>query len=204
MLAVARMLIEVALGFATRMLGRRSGQFPIGGKRGVRSIVRTCWECAATRGPRKQATMNYIVRDRTSTLGQAAEDGPASRIGERPERDAERVIIDNDGAGHAVVRVSSIMPDGGVRLSVATNWLVAAPLNSFRPSPSTIGQEEQPVFVDEPCGAEGFGELPAAVDDETLAPRPEVLDRVDADITRRSDQGLVMSLRVRRSTIESQ
>jgi len=78
-----------------------------------------------------------VVNGRVA-LGQPGENGPAGRIGERTERDAESVS--GGGGGHyAAISLSRIIPDGAVVLLVTANVLGAGPVNSLRPSPLTIG-----------------------------------------------------------------
>ena len=112
-------------------------------------------------------------------FGQPGEDGPAGRVGERAERDAERVVVGGgrrrsgrgQGQQHHAGRRGAAVGDGELARRGAGEQLAALAEHDRA--------DQQPVLVDEPCGAEGLGELSAAVDEEVLAARLELGDRLD-------------------------
>ena len=125
------------------------------GERGGSQVRRPLLRAAAARHQARsfehlEVLAHRLQRDRREqrgdlvdgrvALGQPGEDGPAGRVGERPERDAQRVVVRGGRHRQALARVSSTMPEGAVRLSVTVNSLGVPSVNSRRPSPSTTGQ----------------------------------------------------------------
>ena len=106
------------------------------------------------------------LTDPTGVGSSAASSAGLLGVGKCPDRHAEGVV-------QAVARVSSTVPDGAVRLSVTVKVLGGGAREELAPLAEHDRADQQPVLVDEPCGAERLGQLPAAVDNELLAPSLE-------------------------------